>query len=152
MKSISKLLFKIKLDWYNESDAYSIGMKNAVTNDNGSLLKRRNGDISGCLFCPGDQPLLSRETIINLIDAFLADNKKIIRPAFQNTPSAPVLFPSWAFSELFSLPEGKGGGFVAKKYPERIQLVPVQDEYELKDVDTQKDLLILLNRFKYQLM
>ena len=41
---------------------------------------------------------------------------------------------------------------VAKKYPERIQLVPVQDEYELKDVDTQKDLLILLNRFKYQLM
>ena len=41
MKSISKLLFKIKLDWYNESDAYSIGMKNAVTNDNGSLLKRR---------------------------------------------------------------------------------------------------------------
>lgn len=77
----------------------------------------RNGDISGCLFCPGDQPLLSRETIINIIDAFLADNKKIIRPAFQNTPSAPVLFPSWAFSELFSLPEGKGGGFVAKKYP-----------------------------------
>ena len=89
----------------------------------------RNGDISGCLFCPGDQPLLSRETIINLIDAFLADNEKIIRPAFQNTPGAPVLFPSWAFSELFSLPEGKGGGFVAKKYPERIQLVPVQDEY-----------------------
>ena len=43
-------------------------------------------------------------------------------------------------------------GFVAKKYPERIQLVPVQDEYELKDVDTQKDLLILLNRLKYQLM
>ena len=83
---------------------------------------------------------------------FLADNKKIIRPAFQNTPGAPVLFPSWAFSELFSLPEGRGGGFVAKKYPERIQLVPVQDEYELKDVDTQKDLLILLNRFKYQLM
>ena len=27
MKSISKLLFKIKLDWYNKSDAYSIGMK-----------------------------------------------------------------------------------------------------------------------------
>ena len=112
----------------------------------------RDGDINGCLFCPGDQPLLSRETIINLIDAFLADNKKIIRPAFQNIPGAPVLFPSWSFSELFSLPEGKGGGFVAKKYPERIQLVPVQDEYELKDVDTQKDLLILLNRFKYQLM
>lgn len=112
----------------------------------------RNGDISGCLFCPGDQPLLSRKTIINLIDAFLADNKKIIRPASQNTPGAPVLFPSWAFSELFSLPEGRGGGFVAKKYPKRIQLVPVQDEYELKDVDTQKDLLILLNRFKYQLM
>ncbi len=112
----------------------------------------RDGDINGCLFCPGDQPLLSRETIINLIDAFLDDNKKIIRPAFQNTPGAPVFFPSWAFSELFSLPEGKGGGFVAKKYPERIQLVPVQDEYELKDVDTPNDLLMLFKHFKCQLL
>ena len=32
----------------------------------------RNADISGCLFFPGDQPLLSCETIINLIDAFLS--------------------------------------------------------------------------------
>lgn len=79
----------------------------------------RNGDISGCLFCPGDQPLLSRETIINLIDAFLADNKKIIRPAFQNTPSAPVLFPSWAFLNFFLCPRERAAVLLQKNIPNR---------------------------------
>ena len=51
----------------------------------------RNGDISGCLFCPGDQPLLSRETIINLIDAFLADNKKLFALPFK-TLLVPLFF------------------------------------------------------------
>ena len=101
------------------------------------------GDIDGCLFCPGDQPLLRRETIEQIIQAFTIDKKTIVRPAFDGIPGAPVLFPRWAFSELLALPEGKGGGFVAKKYPERVHLVPVRDQYELKDVDTPEDLTYL---------
>lgn len=100
-------------------------------------------DIDGCLFCPGDQPLLRRETIDQIIQTFAIDKNAIVRPSFEDTPGAPVLFPRWAFSELLALPDGKGGGFVAKKYPERVHLVPVRDQYELKDVDTPEDLTYL---------
>ncbi len=101
------------------------------------------GDIDGCLFCPGDQPLLRRETIEQIIQTFAMDKNAIVRPSFEDTPGAPVLFPRWTFSKLLALPEGKGGGFVAKKYPERVHLVPVRDQYELKDVDTPEDLTYL---------
>ncbi len=101
------------------------------------------GDIDGCLFCPGDQPLLRRETIERLIQTFASDKCTIVRPAFNGVPGAPVLFPRWAFWELLTLPEKKGGGFVAKKYPERVHLLPVRDPYELKDVDTPEDLTFL---------
>lgn len=100
-------------------------------------------DINGCLFCPGDQPLLRRKTVEQIIQTFAIDKKAIVRPAFDGIPGAPVLFPRWTFSKLLALPEGKGGGFVAKKYPERVHLVPVRDQYELKDVDTPEDLTYL---------
>lgn len=108
-----------------------------------SAITAANDIIDGCLFCPGDQPLLRRETIERLIQTFLINKNAIVRPSFDNTPGAPVLFPHWAFSELLALPEGKGGGFVAKKYPERVHLISVRDQYELKDVDTPEDLLYL---------
>lgn len=100
--------------------------------------------IQGCMFCPGDQPLLRHETIAELAVAAQNDPHFIWRVAFEGTPGTPVLFPEWAFSELKSLPQGKGGGYLAKKYPEQVRLVPVRDWYELKDVDTPEDLSALL--------
>ena len=39
-----------------------------------------------------------------------------------------------------------GGGVVIKKYPERLRVINVRDMYELKDVDSPKDLSELLER------
>ena len=61
----------------------------------------RDGDINGCLFCPGDQPLLSRETIINLIDAFLADNKKLFALPFKTFPAPLFFFQAGHFLNFF---------------------------------------------------
>jgi len=61
-------------------------------------------------------------------------------------PGSPVVFPQWAFPELLDLPEGKGGGAVIKKYPERLRMVSVRDLYELKDVDSPEDLVELRKR------
>ena len=108
-----------------------------------SAITDADNDIDGCLFYPGDQPLLRRETIEQILQTFAIDKNTIVRPAFDGIPGAPVLFPRWTFSKLLALPEGKGGGFVAKKYPERVHLVPVRDQYELKDVDTPEDLTYL---------
>ena len=104
------------------------------------------GTVSGCLFCPGDQPLLRRETVAALISAWEGEPDAIWRPGIAGQPGAPILFPHWAFEELRCLPEGKGGGFLAKKYPERVRVLPVRDEYELMDVDTRETLVELLER------
>ena len=101
------------------------------------------GDTDACVFCPGDQPLLRQETVVSL--ALSARNAKndIWRISFDGTDGAPVLFPQWTFSELSSLPEGKGGGFLVKKYPERTKNVSAQDRFELMDADTPEDLEFL---------
>ena len=94
------------------------------------------GDADRCMFCPGDQPLLSRDTIAALLLSAAGDPESIWRPSHGGTPGAPVLFPRWAFDELLTLPEGKGGGFLAKRYPHRCRMTEVSDSNELADADT----------------
>ena len=65
---------------------------------------------------------------------------RIWRTSFDGVPGAPVLFPSWAFDELRSLPRSKGGGFVAKAHAEYVRTIEVSSEWELFDVDTRDDL------------
>ena len=113
-------------------------------NDTVRLGLQAVGNMDGCLFCPGDQPLLRKETVEALVNAWRKEPDFIWRPAFEDQPGAPILFPNWAFSELFTLPEGKGGGILTKKYPEQVRLHPVRDRYELADVDTQETLRELL--------
>ncbi len=98
------------------------------------------GEMEGCLFCPCDQPLLRRETVAALARAFVEEPDFIWRPAFEGSPGAPVLFPGWAFPELRTLPDGMGGGYVVRKHPDRVRLMPIADGRELWDVDTPEDL------------
>ena len=91
-------------------------------------------------FLQGDQPLVSRETIASLLRAAEDDPKSIWRASFQGMSGAPVLFPTWAFPELCNLPDGKGGGFVAKAHEDRVRLVEAASAWELRDVDTVEDL------------
>ena len=103
------------------------------------------GDVAGCMFCPSDQPLLKRETVAALLAAARQDRGSIWRPCFEDAPGAPVLFPAWAFDELKHLPEGKGGGYIAKQYPQRVRMIRVANQYELMDVDDRETLLLLLS-------
>lgn len=93
-------------------------------------------DMDGCMFLPGDQPLLRRETVAMLLDAWKKDPDRILRPVCADTVGSPVLFPAWAFPELRVLPEGKGGAAVIGNHSDRVCLVPVADPLELADADT----------------
>ena len=106
------------------------------------------GDVDGCLFLPADQPLLRRETVEKLIRNWSVDQDSIMRPCCGDTPGAPVLFPRWAFPELLSLPEGKGGSLVLKDHPEKISALHIDDPYELMDADTPETLKLLLKQYK----
>ena len=125
----------------------------------------------GILFLPSDQPLITKTSLQLLCLLFIYynsshfacnntdkssnannnysnnnnnnSNKKICRLAFNENAGAPVIFPACYYNELLTLPQGKGGGFIAKKHPAQVVLVPAQDEYELYDIDTPDDLIRL---------
>lgn len=103
-------------------------------------------EMNRCMFFPGDQPLLKRKTLENLLLASLKAPDSIWRISCNGIPGSPVIFPDWTFPELLNLPEGKGGSFITKKYPERLRMINIQDMYELKDIDSPEDLIQLLER------
>ena len=98
----------------------------------------------GILFLPSDQPLITRTSLQLLCLTFIYYGDKICRLSFNETAGSPCIFPARYYDELLTLPEKKGGGFLAKKYPAQVVLVPVRDEYELYDIDTPDDLTRLL--------
>ncbi len=110
------------------------------------------GDIDSCMFLPGDQPLLRRETIAELIRCWEENREHIVRPVHEETPGSPVLFPKWTFTELMNLPEGKGGNYVMKKYPESVSTINVLDQYELMDADTPEVLDQLRQQLKKEII
>lgn len=104
------------------------------------------GGVERCMFATADQPLLRKETVAALAIASANAPEMIWRAAWEEISGSPVVFPQWAFPELGNLPEGKGGSFLIKKYPERVRRHSVGDRYELKDVDSPEDLEELLER------
>ena len=101
------------------------------------------GDVDACVFLPADQPLLRPETVDLLVSRWEANQQSIVRPFWADTPGSPVVFPSWAIPQLRNLPEGQGGGWIMKQYPECVEAVPISDPYELMDADTPETLEVL---------
>ena len=107
-----------------------------------SILQQKQ-EVQGLLFATSDQPLLQQASLIRLCHSFMQQPHKIHRLYAGETPGNPLIFPLSLADELQQLPQDKGGGVLAKKYPELVVRVPVQDKYELFDVDTQENLLTL---------
>lgn len=101
-------------------------------------------ELSGCMFLPGDQPLLRRETVEHMVRLFRQKETEqaIFRPEARAAKDpaplvgSPVLFGKQYFSELLALPEGKGGNVLLKKYPAQVCPVCIADPHELLDADT----------------
>lgn len=110
-----------------------------------SALLEQLPELAGCMFLPGDQPLLRRTTVEQLVEHFQAQNKAeqdIFRLGAQALDGlsplvgSPVLFGKRYFPELLTLPEGKGGSVLLKQYPARVHIVCIADREELLDADT----------------
>ena len=100
-------------------------------------------------FFQADQPLISPNTIAALLLAAEKTPECIWRTSFKGTPGAPMLFPSWAFDELQTLPSGKGGGHVAKAHEKLVRTIEVSNRWELFDVDTPEDLTLLQKHLNF---
>lgn len=112
-------------------------------------LLTRQPALAGCMFLPGDQPLLRRESVERVIEASrdpARSQKETERAAFRlayQSPEepdplvgSPVLFTRGFFSDLRTLPEGKGGSFLLRNEPEQVHLVLTAHREELLDADT----------------
>lgn len=99
--------------------------------------------LSGCMFCPGDQPLLSQESVRAMALRAAQGPEFIWRLGYGTTAGTPVLFPRWAFSQLRTLPQGRGGSVILQKNPGQVRLVPARGECELWDVDSPDDLKLV---------
>ena len=106
------------------------------------------GEMEACMFLPGDQPLLRRETVEQLLSHWEANPQSIVRPAYEDIPGSPVVFPERTFEQLRSLPEGKGGGWIMRQHPESVESVPINNPYELMDADTPQTLELLRQQIK----
>ena len=106
------------------------------------------GDLDACMFLPGDQPLLRRETVAMLLENRKGNPNSIIRPAYEDNEGSPVLFPFWAFPELKNLPEGKGGSAVIKHHPHEICRISITNPFELADADTPETLELLKGLYR----
>ena len=118
-----------------------------------SALLEQLPELSGCMFLPGDQPLLRRETVEAMTALFCREQpspaewqkgteREIFRLGFRvrNDPSpltgSPVLFEKGLFQELLTLPQGMGGSVLLRKYPAHVHTVYIADRNELADADT----------------
>jgi len=97
----------------------------------------------GCLFCVGDQPLLTRATIEKVIGTYRARQDAVVRAAYGDREGNPVLFPPSLYGELSALDEGEAGVTVIRRHPERVLTVQAAFPEELTDVDTPEVMLSL---------
>lgn len=92
------------------------------------------------LFLPCDQPLLTREILDRILDAYRATCGPIVLPVYQRRRGAPVLFDRALFGELEQITGDTGGRQVVQSHPHDVVEVPLPDEAPLTDVDTVDDL------------
>ena len=118
-----------------------------------SALLEQVPELFGCMFLPGDQPLLCHKTVEAMAGISGRDHgtrlerqketeREIFRLGFRvrNDPSpltgSPVLFEKGLFQELLTLPQGMGGSVLLRKYPAHVHTVYIADRNELADADT----------------
>lgn len=104
------------------------------------------GDRSGCLFVPGDQPLLAEGSVRSLVAEFQGNPGSVVRLSWEGRPASPILWPAEGLDALGSLSGDSGGSALLSSQRDlagRVRLVEAAGEWELADVDTPEDLASL---------
>ncbi len=89
------------------------------------------------LFLLTDQPQVSKELLIKLVETHAGSLSPIISPQIDGQRGNPVLFDRVTFPDLYGLKGDMGGRQLFSKYP--ITWVPWHDSSALLDVDTPED-------------
>lgn len=119
-------------DLPRQSDTIQIGMKH-ITNT------------IGCMFITCDQPLRTIESIRKLLLTFHQHQNSMVRLGYHELLGNPVVFPSKYYKELKALEPGQKGTTVINAHTDNMIVVEANSRYELMDVDTQENFILLSN-------
>lgn len=96
-------------------------------------------DCDGILYLVSDQPLLRRDSVLRVVEAWKKQPEKIAGASHAGRRGNPNLFPARFFPELLALEEDRGGNLVIRRHPE--DYLPVElSAQELLDCDTPQEL------------
>lgn len=102
-------------------------------------------DTDAVLFLLGDQPLVTPQTINDILSAYQASpGSPIVCPVYQGKRGNPVLFSRETFPRLRTLSEDRGARPLFEEYAGRILPVPAVDPSIHFDIDTEEDYRRLL--------
>ena len=152
-------------DCPDRNDTIRLGVSYLETNRD-----EANGNpLSGILFCQGDQPLLSENTLLHFAEEACKHRESCILQCISSSEAnevdascmhsetseadaccmhskvrfgSPVYFSSHFFQALKTLPKGKGGRILIQSNPDKLLPIPVPPQ-ELLDVDTPTDLIAI---------
>ncbi len=96
-------------------------------------------DVDAILFCVGDQPHLTVETLRGMIERWRQNRDRIVALGYKGTRGNPVIFPKDFFGDLQRLVGDVGGSSVIAAHPGCLLLYETNDERELMDIDTIED-------------
>ncbi|WP_315078509.1 nucleotidyltransferase family protein [uncultured Clostridium sp.] len=110
------------------SHSIELGMKNDIEAD-------------AYMFMVCDQPFISSKTIENLIFRFVKSKKGMACVEFNGNLCNPTIFSKKYINELLDLKGDVGGKAVMKKHLDDLEKVSIENEIEIKDIDTKEELI-----------
>ena len=99
-------------------------------------LEQVDKDVDGVMFCPSDQPFVTRDILCQLMDYF-ADSNKIIVPSYDGKNTSPCIFPRRFIGNFMNLSGDIGGRDVYVDHLDEVKMIEYNKEnfYSTDDYD-----------------
>jgi len=106
-------------------------------------------NVDGNMIVLGDMPMISKDTLILLMDEFIAQRgKHIIYPVYMERQANPVIFPKKYFQEILASTGDRGCKRVLKQYPDDAVGVSIDSQDVVLDCDNEIDYFRLLEEMQ----
>jgi molybdenum cofactor cytidylyltransferase len=114
------------------NEAWSSGQLSSI---HAAIRSLPAGGTEGLMLCPVDHPIISREVVARLIDAFDATGKGIVVPAYQERRGHPVIFRAKLYEELLNAPANVGARQVVWEHADDVEEVATDEEGVVLNLD-----------------
>lgn len=123
---------------------WQTGMSSSIKSGLAKLLEAEP-ELLAVILMLCDQPFVTAQTLVNLIEKFVETKKTVVACEYENTIGVPALFAPETFAELLDLKGEAGARFVIKKFAAS-GLAKITQPEAAFDVDTIEDYRRLLNK------